>query len=1081
MGCLPCGNLQPEVAHLNACYPPGKALLTAGPEYRPLAQDLSKLTYFATNKPSKLAKIGEELEKRVSKESQKATAGYPKFRASLLISLAILRAILTECKRDIALFARSALKAVDRSLEVRVYQHGGVDLEVVSRAAAAFIAFTTYTDGLAIGVDDTLTKTYFDILRKFGKLAGDITTDTSEKPDLEFQNRTRLVGLAGLHGAAVSDTMFSSTRDLSYQLALIIHPLLDNIFEGPMAELKIETVKIDTDASPSPFFSEFSAHAPTSARRAPSLHLHIPGEKGPAVSDVLSAALRTLHALVQRSNVTQTSLVVDQLGHFLDKKGWKDTERCCWLAEKLTAWITLQYRIVVPTRLVEVLANSSDGPVTVKHSSAIAMVTTVLNSTISLVGLGVSDLLQNLVSVIIRRIHVDSRDMLLSSLVQCVGSLGTHIYYADQINDTVEELALRIAEIPPSDKDRSEIIRVLTCCIIGVMLVADAADDKADNRITSSSVSTAPTHMENTVDTKDDKGKSPASPPETPLPASFFDSPHMNLHRSSRRNPISPQVWQETLPLLCEADYAIRSAYARALLLFLETELPRESINGKAEREPRPQLDPGIYRFCNALNAAIYTLVMSSCLGVEEKDVTTAPPTVRTSPGSGHSPDSIPNTEPFVVEKEQSQSSGRGTPRGDRAVSFKVNDIGEDGPSGMGAYTPSKRNYKPRRVSLPLSRLQSYTRLSSFDNVATPLDFSAVLRILDALHLVRPTIALQTGAPMLLALDKDAGNELIRKPGDERQGAWVVERKRAIRELVALLWRRIAERWGVVEVDQLANKALASIPEPFLIPALPPPPPADILLPSSDPPVAFIPHILEGESSSTAKPLLNPSIIIDALKNAKTIQIATQKDEHELEVLLSNTWSVENAVKDSVERFSSARIRPAEDDAHYHAAASLLMSMNNASYQSVSGQRGSKVVDITDLRDALGGRVDSISLSGVSAISQGTEDLFHASSNGNKLGQAPVRQINDGSDVREVLKDIFREKKKKDKIQREATTAKGINVDKESANTHQNMNVMEGPPAKVNDDELRTNLEQDSKLFASFSLEDPITVPTNNH
>lgn len=56
----------------------------------------------------------------------------------------------------------------------------------------------------------------------------------------------------------------------------------------------------------------------------------------------------------------------------------------------------------------------------------------------------------------------------------------------------------------------------------------------------------------------------------------------------------------------------------------------------------------------------------------------------------------------------------------------------------------------------------------------------------------------------------------------------------------------------------------------------------------------------------------------------------------------------------AVERFSSANIQP-DDDSHYNAASALLMSMNNASYQSVNGQRYSRTVDVTDLRDALGG------------------------------------------------------------------------------------------------------------------------------
>jgi hypothetical protein len=82
MSCFGCfGGLQPEAKLLNDCYPPPKALLTSGPEYKPLSSDLSKLTYRCLNQSSKLAKVGEELEKRVAREAARSTAGHAKSRA----------------------------------------------------------------------------------------------------------------------------------------------------------------------------------------------------------------------------------------------------------------------------------------------------------------------------------------------------------------------------------------------------------------------------------------------------------------------------------------------------------------------------------------------------------------------------------------------------------------------------------------------------------------------------------------------------------------------------------------------------------------------------------------------------------------------------------------------------------------------------------------------------------------------------------------------------------------------------------------------------------------------------------------
>jgi hypothetical protein len=101
--------------------------------------------------------------------------------------------------------------------------------------------------------------------------------------------------------------------------------------------------------------------------------------------------------------------------------------------------------------------------------------------------------------------------------------------------------------------------------------------------------------------------------------------------------------------------------------------------------------------------------------------------------------------------------------------------------------------------------MTSFANIESFDNVATPYDFAAILKILEELHKAVPVAAMVSGVPMLLALDTDAGNELIRRPGDGRSGAWVLERKRAIRETVVFTWKKVGQLWNLGQLQDLAN------------------------------------------------------------------------------------------------------------------------------------------------------------------------------------------------------------------------------------------------------------------------------------
>lgn len=712
---------------------------------------------------------------------------------SLLISLSILRALISECRRDLALFSRSIVRIVNHALEVKLYQKGELDLEVIGRAASCFIAYVTYAEGASIGVDDAVTNTYIQVLRKFATLSTNRSeattanggTTTNEKTvDNEMRNKTRLIGLASLNGVSSSDALFASSADTKRQIDLIIPALLYNLFDGSIDVLKEESAKIDIDTSPSPFFTEFSARRPVNDRRAPSIYAHIPGEKGPEDSDVTSAALRSLHALIRQSNVNTATQVLHAVFAFFDRVGWNDVERSCWLAERITSSIPLQYRFVVPTRLVEVLFDLEDKQVTKKQMTLLIMATAILDSHISLVGLGVTDLLNNLVALIIRRIHFDDKDSLLPPLVQSISSLGTHIYYADQINDIIEEIAQRMAEVDVSDKDRPEILRVLIYAMTGVLNTTMTAD-VAEARMTA--------HQETLNGSNGDKGKKPA-----------LHTPNDFARSSGRRNPVMVEVWQETLPLLCESTFAVRSAYARALLLFLTNEMPREKKG--------VNIDRSVYRFCNAVHASVYTLAMSSCLGSANSASSPAIPT--------DSPVAIDNGPKAFIEQPGSGSAhtskthpaetdARTDGKPEKGVSFNITQPTPSttpGENGSGANTPTRKRRGSRRVSLPLTKLDSNVAISSFENVATPFDFAMMICILEELHIAVPSVGLLTGVPMLLALDRDAALELVRRPGDGRSGSFVLERKRSLREVCAIMWKKLGDKWGIREITAYANK-----------------------------------------------------------------------------------------------------------------------------------------------------------------------------------------------------------------------------------------------------------------------------------
>jgi hypothetical protein len=115
-----------------------------------------------------------------------------------LITLSILKALATECRRDISLLTSSLVASVDATLAALPS-----DLEVMARTASVvgvllkslaripltsvlkFTAWTTFTDGHLIGADSSVTQSYLSALRRFSNLS----SVESKSNDHEIRNR----------------------------------------------------------------------------------------------------------------------------------------------------------------------------------------------------------------------------------------------------------------------------------------------------------------------------------------------------------------------------------------------------------------------------------------------------------------------------------------------------------------------------------------------------------------------------------------------------------------------------------------------------------------------------------------------------------------------------------------------------------------------------------------------------------------------------------------------------------------------------------------------------------------------------
>ena len=520
---------------------------------------------------------------------------------------------------------------------------------------------------------------------------------------------------------------------------------------------------------------------PLDQRRAASIHVHVDGESGPSSADILIASLRALSLLFQQSNAAQIALLLQAAFESVDDQHlWDKVDQSRWFARKACEWSQYQYRYAVPSRLVERLLETRDTPVSTHQQRTLTkMLTTVFTSPIPLVNLSTSDIVSNLVTLVLRKVSVNVDDDLLPLLVESIGSLGTHVYYSDQIQDLASELISRLVAVeahgsPFLEKDdynrrRSQAIRCLLAGLSGLLLAADAArKDVHDKTVMSSGPSS--------------------------MLSSSTSSPSSQV---TQRRRVSGEIWYETLNLLCDGDYAVRSDYAHTLVTYLRQELAKHGNSGSIKRSRQVtdesssnQVnnvslllfgDPGI-RSLHATHAYLFMLATSSSLGSVANHSPSPAYSLNGDLASIGVSSITPSTDP----------PGQGTEIVETQLSRPSSSR-----RSAGTATWSRKASNAQRL------LECTPQKVSSASLASLSDYALILHVLTAIHEEVPIRGLLTGIPMLLSLDTAS------QIGDESDLA-VRQRARALKEVITRVWLVIGQVWECAELIKIAESVRAA-------------------------------------------------------------------------------------------------------------------------------------------------------------------------------------------------------------------------------------------------------------------------------
>jgi protein EFR3 len=543
------------------------------------------------------------------------------------------------------------------------------------------------------------------------------------------------------------------------------------------------------DKAAANYLSDFRSR-PAFERRALSIHAHIDGETGPSMSDVIRSCLQALSQLFSQSNGNQVGQLMQSAFESLDqRKGWEKGDHCRWFAQKTADWTQYQYRYAVPTRLVERLSETQDSSGIMIHRTLAGMITTVFTSPTPLINLSTSDIVSNFITLIIRRISVDPEDALIPDLVRCVAALGTHVYYADQIQDLAGELISRLLVVESSgvrtssglveEKNRSQAIRALLSGLVGLTQAADNSEKEQEQETSRGPAIGVPSSP--TKDRRESIDK------------------HAHVKPSSRTR-ISPELWSDTLSLLCDNDYAVRADYADTLMCYLKNEISCQGDTADLDgvRRMRPLADgpmrqasnitavlygDSTTRFLSTLHAYIYILATTSTLGLNFSGSATS------------------STVQPVLTEEPMESSATGAPV-DSAASQTTRET-HSTVHPRRSLTVPQRARKTEVTNRFIDALPSH--LSSTSSSISASDYAHILNILTAVQERVPVRGLLTVVPMLVTLDAFAKVE-------EGVDAMTLQRARAIKRVIANVCRSIGTVWECKQLVDLADQVRVSFP-----------------------------------------------------------------------------------------------------------------------------------------------------------------------------------------------------------------------------------------------------------------------------
>ncbi|KAK9377338.1 uncharacterized protein V1513DRAFT_436085 [Lipomyces chichibuensis] len=414
------------------CYPGGRSQ-----EKHPNTSELSYLLYYVSTRRTKLQKVGRFLERKVRSDVWRGRAG------NVQVTLDISKALIDRCPSDLNVFA-------DFIISILMTVLNSNDLALCQYTDATFSAFCEHHDGGLLADDQEFVRKFVELLKLYMKV-GERTKTTN---DLGWV----LVSLKAAKSIAASEAISTSNGQSRVQIDIIAPVILQQMYSDTEDDLLILDARATALESSS---NEATTRTPRTStgtirpRHTDEVEDDSEGDSPQHEASVLALqALRKLFDAIHDNGVSQIRYASIAVVHFIIDHPKNET----WatnMIDLMARWTPVQLRFVILRSLLEVTASLAINE-TSKHLVVTRLISSLLSSSVNLVGLSVLDVLHVLFSQILSHLNQHAkgvkdedgtRKILLDKLALAIADLATHTYYSDQISDMVTEILVRLRPI----------------------------------------------------------------------------------------------------------------------------------------------------------------------------------------------------------------------------------------------------------------------------------------------------------------------------------------------------------------------------------------------------------------------------------------------------------------------------------------------------------------------------------------------------------------------------------------------------------------------------------------------------------